>query len=31
MICPYCKTEATYLPKQVRQFVVQAPAWEAED
>lgn len=25
MICPYCKTEATYLPKQVQQFVVQAP------
>jgi hypothetical protein len=29
MICPYCKTEATYLPQQVRQFVVQAPVWRS--
>lgn len=28
MICPYCKTEATYLPQQVRRFVVQAPPGE---
>jgi hypothetical protein len=27
VICPYCKTEATYLPQQVRKFGGAGSAW----
>jgi len=31
VICPHCKTEATYLPQQVQELVVPAPPCEAEE